>query len=81
MYEFVLVTLYTKISKKKICIRVGISNRDQYPHHPAPSAPSVAIFFTYRRIRKKNTIRKTRYVLIHWCGIVIPFTYFLEVCQ
>jgi hypothetical protein len=30
MYEFVLVNLYTKISKKKICIRVGISTRDQY---------------------------------------------------
>ena len=51
MYEFVLVNLYTKISKKKICIRVGISTRDQYPrlksscsaiHHPAPSV--VAIF-------------------------------------
>jgi hypothetical protein len=45
MYEFVLVNLYTKISKKKICIRVGISTRDQYPRlkslrsailHPTP---------------------------------------------
>ena len=31
MYEFVLVNLYTKISKKKVCILVGISTRDQYP--------------------------------------------------
>ena len=44
MYEYVIVNLYKKISKKKICIRVGISTRDQYPrlkssrsaiHHPA----------------------------------------------
>jgi hypothetical protein len=44
LYKFVLVNLYTKISEKKICIRVGISTRDQYPrlkssrsaiHHPA----------------------------------------------
>jgi hypothetical protein len=43
MYEFILVNLYTKISKK--IASVGISTRDQYPrlkssrsaiHHPAP---------------------------------------------
>ena len=59
MYEFILVNLYTKISKKKKLHPVGISTRDQYPrlkssrsaiHHP----------------------QKTRYVQIHWCGIVIP---------
>jgi hypothetical protein len=52
LYKFVLVNLYTKISEKKICIRVGISTRDQYPRlkssrsaiHPPPP-PSVAIFY------------------------------------
>ena len=46
MYEFILVTLYTKISEKKDLHPVGISARDQYPrlkssrsatHHPASS--------------------------------------------
>jgi membrane protein CcdC involved in cytochrome C biogenesis len=72
MYEFILVTLYTKISEKKDLHPVGISTRDQYPrlkssrsaiHLPTP--PSVAIFFIYRRIRKMNTIRKMRYIQIH----------------
>jgi hypothetical protein len=58
MYEFVLVNLYSKISKKKICIRDGISTRALPSTTPPP--PSVAIFFIYRRIRKKNTIRKLR---------------------
>jgi hypothetical protein len=53
MYEFVLVNLYTKISKKKICIRVGISTRDQYLrlkssrsviHHPASSISAHFIY-------------------------------------
>ena len=42
LYEFVLVNLYTKISEKKICIRVGISTRDQYPRLkslPSPPRP------------------------------------------
>ena len=65
MYEFVLVNLYTKISEKKICIRVGISTRDQYPrlkssrsatHLPPP--PSVANFFIYRRIKKRTPSEK-----------------------
>jgi hypothetical protein len=76
MYEFVLVNLYTKISEKKNLNPVGISTQDQYPrlkssrsaiHHPAPSVSGH--FFIYRRIRKKNTIRKMRYVQIHPCDI------------
>ncbi len=58
LYEFVLVNLYTKISEKKICIRVGISTPDQYLrlkssrsaiHHPPP--PLVPILFIYHTIR------------------------------
>ena len=46
IYEFILVTLYTKISEKKDLHPVGISTRDQYPrlkssrsaiHHTAPT--------------------------------------------
>jgi hypothetical protein len=46
MYEFVLVNLYKKISKKKDLHPVGISTHDQYGlqssqrahhHHPATS--------------------------------------------
>ena len=64
VYEFALNNLYnncmnsfvwicTKISEKKICIRVGISTRDQYPrlkssrsaiHHPAPSVSGHFIY-------------------------------------
>ncbi len=43
MYEFVLVNFYTKISKKKICIRVGISTRDQNGH---PTS-SISAHFIY----------------------------------
>ena len=65
-----------KLAKKKICIRVGISTRDQYPrlkssrsatHHPAPSVSGQ--FFYIPQNKKKNTIRKMRCIQIHPSGI------------
>jgi hypothetical protein len=65
MYEFVIVNLYKKISKKK-SIRVGISTRDQYGLQSSqrhislhislqsnftPPPPLVPILFIYRKIR------------------------------
>ncbi len=64
LYEFVLVNLYTKISEKKICIRVGISTPDQYLrlksslsaiHHPTSSISAHFIYIPYNKI----TIRKS----------------------
>jgi hypothetical protein len=64
LYEFVLVNLYTKISEKKICIRVGISTKDQYLrlkssrsaiHHPTYSMSAHFIYIPYNKI----TIRKS----------------------
>ena len=55
MYEFILVTLYTKISEKKDLHPDGISTRDQYPrlkssrsaiHHPASSVSGHFIYIT-----------------------------------
>jgi hypothetical protein len=65
MYEFILVNLYTKISKKIA------SGWDFNPGpisaleivalcHPPPRPLRQWQFFLYRRIRKKNTIRKLR---------------------
>jgi hypothetical protein len=76
VYEFVLYNLYnncmnsfvwicTKISEKKICIRVGISTQDQNGlqssqrytiHHPTASISAHFIYIPYN----KNTIRKMR---------------------
>jgi hypothetical protein len=64
LYEFVLVNLYTKISEKKICIRVGISTLDQYLHlkssrsaihHPTSSNSAHFICIPYNKI----TIQKS----------------------
>jgi hypothetical protein len=53
-----IVWIYTKISDKKICIRVGISTRDQNGLQSSPSLPCtspppplVPILFIYRPIR------------------------------
>ena len=58
MYEFILVTLYTKISEKKDLHPVGISTRDQYGLHrcsarytTTPPPPLVPILFIYHTIR------------------------------
>jgi hypothetical protein len=63
MYEFVLVNLYTKnytnwYKRHKMYEFIRLKSSRSAIHHPAPSV--VAIFFLYRRIRKKNTIRKLR---------------------
>ena len=76
MYEFVLANLYTKISEKKICIRLGFQPSALEIVALCPSTTPFLCqwpFFLYRIIRKKNTIRKMRYVQIHPCDIVIPF--------
>ena len=64
LYKFVLVNLYTKISEKTNCIRVGISTRDQYLrlkssrsaiHQPTSSISAHFIYIPYNKI----TIRKS----------------------
>jgi hypothetical protein len=68
MYEFV-----QKLAKKKICIRVGISTRDQYGllssqrhiiHHPASSISAHFIYNRTKELHPKNEIVK-----IHPCNI------------